>query len=59
MAGLLLGGILAFWGQLATGAAACFSSVAPAPTEVPAATAPKDAPARRQIRIKGVPSQPN
>lgn len=56
MAGLLLGGILVFWGQLATGAAACFSGVAPAPEATP--VEPTDETRRKQIRIKRVPSGP-
>ena len=56
MAGLLLGGILAFWGQLATGAAACFSGIAPPPETTP--DEPKDETPRKQIRIKRVPAGP-
>ncbi len=51
MAALLLTGLLAFWGQLATGAAACFSNLAPTPTQ---AEQPVDETPRRQIRIKRV-----
>ena len=53
---MLLVGLVAFWGKLATGAAACFSNLAPPPAaEVPSHTTSDDAP-RRQIRVKRVKS---
>ncbi len=54
MAVLLLTGLLAFWGQLATGAAACFSGLAPPPEDTSAETAQPDETPRRQIRVKRV-----
>ena len=43
-------------GQLATGAAACFSGIAPPPETTP--VEPTDDTPRKQIRIKRVPSEP-
>jgi len=61
MASLLLGGLLAFWGQVATGAAACFSSLAPPPVdEGPRVEEGLDTPqpARKRIQIKRVKKSP-
>ena len=64
MASLLLGGLLAFWGQLATGAAACFSNLAPPPegqtnaVEEPDTPPEVDRPSHRQIQIKRVKATP-
>ena len=57
MACILLVGLLAFWGQLATGAAACFSSLAPPPAEETRQSEPELKPSRRQIQIKRVKKQ--
>jgi hypothetical protein len=55
----LLTGLVAFWGQLATGAAACFSNLAPSPGEPPEDDAPAvDDTPRRQIHIKRVETSP-
>ena len=52
MASILLFALLAFWGQLATGAAACFSHLAP-PPETTATVEPQESPpTHRQIQIK-------
>jgi hypothetical protein len=63
MASLLLGGILAFWGQLSTGAAACFSSLAPPPGSEGATGAEEPTkevtrPSSRRIQIKRVKRSP-
>jgi hypothetical protein len=54
MAGVLLTGLLLFWGRLATGAAACFSNLAPPPDAATEATTPTRDPRHRQIRIERV-----
>ena len=58
MAGMLLFGLLAFWGQLATGAAACFSALAPPPEAQEEVHVPEPKPSHRQIQIKRVPKAP-
>ncbi len=59
LAVILLTGLLSFWGQLATGTAACFSALAP-PTPADEATSepPKTQPSRRSIQVKRVQQAP-
>jgi len=59
MASVLLFGLLAFWGQLATGAAACFSKLAPPPQQEDSSTeAPTLRPSHKSITVKRIKSSP-
>ena len=54
----LLVGLVCFWSQLATGAAACFSALAPPPPAATEAEPPGAQPSHRQIQIKRVKKSP-
>lgn len=59
MATILLVALLAFWGQLATGAAACFSNLAPPPPKEGTIAPEPPKPSHKQIRIKRVKTPPD